>query len=132
MPAFKATEAAEPLDYDFRPIFDESGTVPEPTDDQVSEFYAGLTAVMRDALGDERIGDVDLTDPEQVGRLYATLTADDHRTLYGQLLDVHHAVTGERPSREALEALPFRVRQAWYGAVQGWLRPEASGAATNS
>lgn len=133
MPAFKATEAAEALDYDFRPFYDEQGAVAEPSDDQVSEFYAAMTSTIKDGLGedDPRLLGVDLTDPEQVGKLYLKLTADDHRKMYARMLEVHAAVTGDKPSREALEALPYRVRQAWYGAVQGWLRPESSAPATN-
>ncbi len=132
MAKFNAKDAVEPLEFDLAPYADAKGAVPEPTDDQVAEFYANLGKTMENALGDERVAGVDLTDPAQVGKLFAKLTAEDHRAMYGELLNVHAAVCGGRPSSDDLAALPFRLRQAFYGAVQEWLRPEASRPATTS
>jgi hypothetical protein len=64
--------------------------------------------------------------------LFASLDSDDHRAMYEQLLTLHADVCGGQPDREAIAALPFRLRRAWYGMVQGWLRPEASKPATDA
>lgn len=122
---FEAKDAVEPLEYDLKPYSDEKGTVPEPTSDQVAAFYADLSKQLEHALGEERLEGYDLNDPVEVSRLFMSLDADDNRRMYDALLDVHVAVCSGHPSREALEALPFRLRRAWFGAVQGWLRPEA-------
>lgn len=133
MAKFNAADAVEPLEYEFRPYSEAKGVVPEPTDDQVAEFYANLGKTLENALGDDdRLQGVDLTDPTQVGRLFLTLTADDHKKMSKSLLELHAAVCGGQPSLEELEVLPYRLRQAFYGALQGWLRPEASKPATNS
>lgn len=132
MPKFEAKDALEALEYDFAPYIEAKGAVPEPTDEQVSAFYGDLGRQLELALGAERVAGVDLTDPMQVGRLFMGLTAEDHRKMYDAALDVHAAVCSDHPSREDLAALPFRLRQAFYGMVQGWLRPEVSTPATNS
>ena len=131
MPKFNAKDAVEPLEFDFAPFVEAKGVVPEPTDEQVAEFYGNLGDQLKIALGEERVKDLDLTDPLQVGKLFMSLTVEDHRKMYDANLDLHAAVCSGEPSREQLEALPFRLRQAFYGMVQGWLRPEASKPATN-
>lgn len=132
MPKFKAADAVEPLDYEFAPYADVKGTVPEPSGDQVAAFYANLGKQLETALGDDRTEGVDMTSPTEVGRLFMSLTADDHKAMYDALLDLHAEVCSQQPSRDDLAQLPFRLRQAFYGAVQEWLRPEASRPATSS
>jgi len=131
MPSFNAADAAEPLEYDFAPYADARGTVPEPSDDQVAEFYGNLSRNLERALGAERVADVDMTDPLEVGALFQSLTSEDHRAMYDSLLDLHAGVCSGEPSREQIAALPFRLRRAFYGMVQGWLRPESSRPATD-
>jgi hypothetical protein len=131
MPTFKATEA-DPLDYDFAPYHDAKGTVPEPTDEQVARFYDRFARRLEAALGEDRLGDdFDVTDPMAVGALLTSLREEDNRKLYDHMLEIHAEVCGGSPSREAIEALPFRLRRMFYGAVQEWLRPEGWKPATN-
>lgn len=132
MAKFKASDALEPFEWDFRPHTDATGTIPEPTDDQVAEFYSALNHQFKLAFSEERLEGIDTQDPYDVAKLLMSLDADENRTLYDAMLDVHAAVCSDQPSREQIEALPFRLRRAFYGAVQGWLRPEASAPATNS
>lgn len=122
---FEAKDAVEPLEYDLKPYSDEKGTVPEPTSDMVADFYAELSKQFEIGLGAERLEGFDLSDPADVSRLFLSLDGEDNRKLYDSLLDLHVRVCAGQPSRDALEALPFRLRRTWYGMVQGWLRPEA-------
>lgn len=132
MAQFNAKDAVEPLDFDFSPYAEAKGTVPEPTDEQVATFYGDLGQQLEKALGPERVAGIDLTEPREVGRLFMSLTAEDHRAMYDQMLALHAAVCSNEPSVEQLGALPFRLRQAFYGMLQEWLRPEASRPATKS
>lgn len=126
MPEFKADSELDPLTYDFRPHAELDGTVPEPSQDQVQEFYDRLGNQVRYALaGDPRLEGYDPTDPEKVGDLLASLTIDDNRALHEQLIVMHADVCSNQPDADAIRKLPFRLRRAWFGAVQGWLRPEA-------
>lgn len=131
MAKFDASTAVDPLEYDFKPYADVKGTVPEPTDDMVAKFYGDLGKQLEHALGEERLEGIDVTDPVDVGQLFQSLDTDDHVKMYEQLLALHADVCGGQPDREAIAALPFRLRRAWYGMVQGWLRPEASRPATS-
>lgn len=131
MSKFDAAKAVEPLEYDFKPYADVSGTVPEPTDDQVAKFYGDLGHQFELALGEERLEGHDMTEPADVAGLYLSLDADDHSRIYEQMLNLHAEVCSGQPDRDAIAALPFRLRRAWYGMVQGWLRPEVSTPATN-
>lgn len=132
MTKFDASKAVEPLEFDFKPYHEAKGTVPEPTDDQVAQFYGDLGQQFRKALGEERTEGLDMTDPMDVGKLFQSLDGDDHKAMYDVLLELHSAVCSNEPGREAVEKLPFRLRRAWYGMVQGWLRPEASRSATDN
>lgn len=133
MPKFNAATAVEQLEFDFAPYdADAKGAVPEPSDTQVAAFYANLGKTLENALGAERVDGVDLTDPMQVGKLFMSLSVEDHQAVYAEALELHAAVCGGRPTAEQLGKLPFRLRQTFYGMVQEWLRPEASRPATSS
>ena len=131
MTKFNAKDAVEPLDYDFTPYSDAKGTVAEPSDEQVATFYGALAAQLQESLPPERMEGIDVTDPYDVSKLFLTLTGDEYKAMYDRLLELHVAVCSGAPSRDDLEALPYRLRRAWYGMVQGWLRPEASTPDTN-
>ena len=124
MAGFKATQV-EGLDYDLRPYVDAHGTVPEPSDDLVEAFYYGLANVLKEALGEERLEGVNIRNADELAPLMADLSREDYKATRVTLLDLYANLCDGRPSRDELEALPYRVRQAFYGAVQEWLRPEA-------
>lgn len=128
---FDATKDVDPLEYDLNPFVDAKGTVPEPTDAQVARFYTDLSRQFELALGKERVAGVEMDDPMSVAELLQSLTTEDQEALYTSLLDLHADVCSGQPSRAELEKLPFRIRRMFYGAVQGWLRPEGWKPATN-
>lgn len=138
MGTFNAAEAVEALDFDLNPYVDAKGAVPEPTDKQVQAFYARLGNGLRDVTGE----DLDVTDPVAVAKVMANVTEEQLGKMSDAMLDAHAEVCGAKydpatqswsgghPTREQIEQLPYRVRQAFYGHLQGWLNPEASGPAT--
>jgi len=137
---FKAATAVDPFDYDLKPYADTAGVIPEPSDAQVREFYAGLGNILEDVLGEERLRDIlgddyqrfEQRDPEAMMKVQAaTNNVDDMEKAQERMLDLHAAVCSHRPDRDQLAALPYRVKQAFYGQLQRWLSPEASRPATN-
>jgi hypothetical protein len=132
MAGFNAADAVDPFDYNFAPYADAKGTIPEPTDAQVNRFYAGLASALKEGLGEDRVSGIDLADRAQLAKLQSELSADDMDKVSAAFLNLYAAVCSDQPSREDLEALPYRLRAAFYGAVQGWLSPEASRPATNA
>lgn len=131
MTDFKASTAVDPLNYDFKPYCDAKGTVPEPTDDQVAKFYADQARNLQEALPPEKLEGVDLQDPVEVSNLLVDLDESDYSALYEWAVGLYSAVCSNKPSHEEIEALPHRLRRAWYGMVQEWLRPESSRTATD-
>lgn len=130
MAGFIAKDALDPFPYDLAPYADAKGSVPEPSDELVRAFYAGLGNALEGALGKDRLEGIDLTEPDEVRKLMGQLTEDDLKAMQGQMLDLHAAVCDGSPSREELEALPYRLKQHFYGMLQAWLSPEGSRLAT--
>lgn len=126
MPEFNAESELDPLTFNFRPYADVDGEVPEPTQEQVAEFYDQLGRQMELALaGDPRLEGYDRTDQEKVADLLASLTLEDGAAINDYAVDMHARVCSNTPDADAVKALPYRLRRAWFGAIQGWLRPEA-------
>lgn len=123
--AFDASNAVESFDFNLAPYADSKGTVPEPSSDQVAQFYTDLQTGFEAVLPADRVADYDLSSPTDLLKLNLSLTVDETKALYDRHLDTYAAVCQGTPSRDDLEALPFRLRQAFYGALVGWLRPEA-------
>jgi hypothetical protein len=132
MAGFNAADAVDPFEYNFAPYADAKGTIPEPSDGQVNAFYAGLGAALKEGLGEDRVRDVDLTDRAALAKLQAELTVDDMNKVSDAYLNLYAAVCSNEPSRDDLEALPYRLRAVFYGSIQGWLSPEALRPATNA
>lgn len=126
MAGFKAASAVDPFDYDFAPYADAKGVVPEPSDETVRGFYVGLGNALKNALGDERTAGIDLSDPAELRKLQSAMTEDDMAKMQEAMLELHASVCGGSPSLEQIEKLPYRLKQAFYGALQRWLSPEAS------
>lgn len=105
MSGFDAAGAVEPLDWNFRPHVDASGTIPEPTDSQVTKLMETLRLV---------IG-------EQPLERLSKMSEDEQRAVNDQLLDAVVTVCSSSPSREQIEGLPFRVQRAFFGWLFGSL-----------
>src|SRR5690242_2324665 len=98
---FKASNAVDPFDYDLRPYADTSGVIPEPSDAQVREFYAGLGNILEDVLGEERLRGIlgddfekfEQRNPEAMMKVQAaTNNVDDMEKAQERMLDLHAAV----------------------------------------
>lgn len=120
--------------WELRPFVDVSGFFIEPSEEQVNRFFAELAGLVND-LQDQAAGPkIETDDPDLSGKVVERLADLDEallRKLSEGMLDAYAAVLSNSPSRENLAALPYRPRQAFYGYVMGWLRPEAGKPATN-
>lgn len=107
--AFKAETAALALDWDFRPYVKAHGTTPEPTDAQVRKMNAALRASTLAVTGD----DFDPDDRAAAARIFAKLTDEQLAAMEESNLDAITVVTGDCPSREQIDQLPFRIKRAY-------------------
>jgi hypothetical protein len=131
---FKASAAISTLSYDFtgievaddeaQALLDQAkGTTPEPSGRQVRHFQARQR---------ELLGLTPDASPEDVTKRMAEMTEDDFLGIDDDAVDMVSEVTSGRPSREELAALPFRVREAYYGWIIGELNSPTTGSGTSS
>lgn len=134
MAGFKASAAISKMTYDFSGIAvdDEDvqaildgpegkGTTPEPSGPQVRHFQAEQRKVLGLAAD---------TPQEDVNKHMLSLSEDEFIDLDDDILNIVADVTGGKPSRQALEALPFRVRESYYGYIIGELTNFLAGPGT--
>lgn len=144
--AFDAAEAVEELAYDFDSfarlprntnpdgsskfpaLLDVHGVTPEPSDEDIERFQKAMAAAMSEALPD----DVDPTD--RVAVMRATRNMPD-----GQFTKIQDGITAAvadltkgEPSREQIDALPFRLKRRYIQSLQADLMGEGAAAAMSS
>ena len=119
---FKAEDTIEPLDYDFRPHAEVSGTIPEPSSKQVNNFREKVVAALtQSGLDPEMIssGKVKLDNLAQLGELMKK-SADIEDQVVVEVANLTGIATA------TLKALPFRIKTAFVGWVMGiFFNPEA-------
>lgn len=132
MAGFKATQVISKMSYDFTgiPLADEDvakvldgarGVTPEPSGAQVRQFQIS----MREVLG--------LPPNTPQAEIILAINAkskDELLDLDEDFMDIVAEVTSGSPSREILAALPFRIREAYYGYIYGELSNFLAGSAT--
>lgn len=112
MAGFKAAEEVEPLDYDFNPHAPVSGTIPEPTSDQVAAYQSGMANALKGTGIDPeqiRSGEVKL---DQLDELLQTV-----KSLELGMVNATADLTQIPVS--TLSALPYRVKAAFLGWIMG-------------
>ena len=123
MAGFKASEAISTLNYDFTgfTVADErdaellakaKGTTPEPSGRQIRHFYAQQQKLFGLEPG---------ATPQEIQDVVSKMTEDELHEMDEEIMDLMSAVTSGSPSREVLEALPFRIREMYYGWLLGEL-----------
>jgi hypothetical protein len=152
MAGFDAGSAVEPMDWDFSRFGAGKGTVPEPSDVEIERFmrkYQVLaTQVMASAeiqtnselqeLIERKAQEADPGSPVKPLTVAESLEVFQQVDLSGvrateiadAMLELALTITKGSPSREQLEALPNRIRGAFYGWLIGQLtNPDFSVAA---
>ena len=116
---FDAGSAVEALEYDFttcaidgKPCLGQ-GTIPEMTDKQLRDFGKATLRVMK-KLG----GDANATSPKT---LFASLAPENLEVALDDMTAMVATFCQGHPSEDELKALPFRVRQAFFGWLFGEL-----------
>lgn len=127
---FKAAQAFDKLDWDFRPITEAYGETPEPSAKQIREFQSTFR-MLQDKLG---FGDSPNSPENQRELLGAIeqLTEEDIAEIDDELNAALAKLTSGSPSFEQLKELQetsFRHHRAYIGSLMGDIMdPEASSA----
>lgn len=143
---FKAEEAVEPLDWDFNPYVEAKGTIPEPSDRQVSKFLRRYQRTVQDVvrLSQQQLADAqNLTDEERAARraelpqtvaecvtaMQALEADEDTQRLADLMIEMTAEVCSGSPGEDVLRQVPFRVRGMFFGWLVGELsNPEGAAA----
>ena len=139
MSKFKAGDAVERLEYDFTDFGGNAGTIPEPSRGQVKAYFNGIKNLMKevkDLRGMAENIDPDKMSDEEVADLMSKVdeaeerSDDYHERSVGLLAELCGAdkvdlrseeseepitfkYVGGSPTFDELQALPFRVLQAF-------------------
>ena len=141
MGQFNAGKVIDRLTYDFSDFDGGKGTIPEPSTGRVNDFFNGIKDLVAEIRGiatkvgaDKAIEDMSEEDMaiamENVDE--ATAKATDFNTrslrllalLCGATEDEDGDITGGSPTYAELEALPYRVQQAFSAWLIQEIRPK--------
>lgn len=118
---FQADKVVDPLDFDFSAFGGPVGTIPEPTDQQIFQLQEDLSAGLV-AVG---VPADQLDDMEAIAKATATLDRESQQTFLEAQTEALARLCGGEPTLEQIQALPFRIRAAFFGWLIGEFRPEA-------
>jgi len=144
MTGFDAGAEVDPLDYDFTTIKaipndvreilqDAKGTIPEPSNDQVNKFLRSQRAKLEEA--GVNVKDFDPTDQQKsmlvIAQAMVDASPETVDKIAAGMVDAVAELCGGRPTREQIDALPVRIRTAFFGWLMGQLtNPESAAGGT--
>lgn len=140
---FVAKDTVEPLDFDFRPHLDVTGTVPEPSSAQVDAYWHAMGTLAKaeqdrlradakaeaERLAEDGDGD-DGLDRATIADTLANMDPERLKAQRAEIIKALGALCSGQPSTEQLDKLPHRVLQAFSGWLLGELSPEVLAAAS--
>lgn len=129
MAGFDAGSVVEKLEWNFRPYVNAKGVIDEPTDAQISTFFASMKAMTEGLKGQLPEG-VDTDDPGELIAALDELDAGLVVTINQELAGIYTVLCSGSPTREQLLGLPMRVRAIFYNWLQREvMSPEAAAGA---
>lgn len=136
MAGFDAGTAVEGLEFDFSAYGGPKGVIPEPSTKTINQYFKDLKAIfaetkgIRERLADLPEGEADQALSEMLGGGEVDLDdLGDHLT--NRLLQATADLCSGYPSFKDIQALPFRVQQAFNAWLAGELRPKGTTPGTN-
>jgi hypothetical protein len=126
MPNFDALKVVEPLQFSFEPYLDLKGTIPEPSEAQLTAFFEAMVNVQKQAP--KALKGIDGGDPEKMMTALGKLPEGSLGGMLARLNKPYSDLCSGFPSEEQIGKLPPRVRLAFFAWLSGELNPEASGA----
>jgi hypothetical protein len=134
MSGFKAAEAVAALDYDFGE-YGPSGTVPEPSREQLDAFWDGRRKILEDAGIDlSMLESLDPLDPEsrvELTKAFASIPEEKRKAMAPAQIENVAKLCAGSPSEEELKLLPGRYQDAFFGWLMGMLSNPTSPNGTN-
>lgn len=131
MAKFNSGEVIEALDFDLTTHGGPAGTVPEPSDAAIARLFRRVQEEVAREV--EKFG-VDLeekaTTPEALIEMMGAIDEEDILNTATLMTNIFAELCAGMPTEDQLAALPFRVRNAFFGWLMGELNPPDSSAGT--
>lgn len=109
---FHVEQEVEPLDYDFAQ-FGGSGTIPEPSHEQVEQLFKAIRGLVVAAGVDPGAS------RQQVIEAFAAIPEDEQKRQADATMEALIDFCQGSPSRDEIEALPYRPLNAFLGWLIG-------------
>ena len=119
MAGFKAESVVEALDYDFNPYVKVSGTIPEPTDRQIADFFGDMKTLFKEIEADLPTG-IDLDSMSSVMEAMDDLDTEVTIKITGKMCVLYAKLCSGTPTEQQIRELPPRIRQIFFN----WLQQE--------
>lgn len=117
MGGFDASTAVEALDYDFTSVGGEKGTIAEPSPKQVEDALERIRKAATE--GGIDLASLDDDSPGAILRVLADAPEGALTKITQEVSDAAVELCGGKPSKEEVDALPYRVQQAFVGWLLG-------------
>lgn len=119
------------IEYDFSKWNGPKGSVPEPSDAAIKQFFKAVKEAA------SKLDDVNATEiednPEAVSGMLESLNEDSLFEIADDIADAIGEMSNGQPSSGQVKALPFRVKQAFFGFLMGEIQaPEGSSGGTTT
>ncbi len=131
MSKFDAGSAVEPMEYDFSHYGGPTGVTPEPSDLAFQKFSAKQAKLMVEASKIEK----DMTEADKANKLDSdALEGFQKRSteLSDKMSKIIAELCQDKPSKEDVDVLPYRVKMAYTAHLMGQFSPEAGTGGTNN
>lgn len=126
MAGFDAATAVDPMDWDFSKYEGGTGTVPEPSTNEMKAFQKEFAKIMRKGAA------LDIDDDDALKMSEKEFVAFQKKAdAIGEELDVAVArLCKNQPSEEQMAKLPFRVKTQFSKWLMAEMNPEGEAAGT--
>jgi len=134
MAGFDAGSVVEPLNYTFEPhVKGAAGTIREPTDAQLQEFYQGIKTMLADFKGKLPEGADSISDPTELMGIIEDLDFEVIAAITDRVAGIYSGLCSDHPSKAQILKLPPRIRNVFFGWLQQEvMSPEVVGGGGNA
>lgn len=110
MAGFKSSDYGT-VQYDFRPDSTIQGTIPDPSDELIQQFFKEFNEFLKENGLDDAPNEYELrSDPEKLQKELERIRSIDKVAIHHQQLKIIAKLCQDQPSVEDMMTLPYRKR----------------------
>lgn len=126
MGKFDAGTAVDQMEYDFTAYGGGQGTIPEPSTGQVTQFFADMKDIVKEARGLRNLASSETpASEEDLAEAISDLDDGLMDRFNKRIAESTAQLCSGQPSPDDIQKLPFRVLAAFTAWIASEFRPEA-------